>query len=256
MKDKSVTIVMTYWNRKRQLENTLKSIKQYGHDVKIIIVDDASTDGNDISCFEEENVKIITMKNKTWINPCIPFNTGLALADTDIVILQNAECIHNGDIVGHVINNIEKGTYLNYSAFSIDSALTERVYAGEEINSIINPYLTRYINAWIGWYNHPIYRPEMLHFCSAITREDLYELGGFDERYYNGLGYDDNEFILRIQNKGMTVKIIENPLVVHQFHKPFHPGDVQTLMKINLLKFEEAKKSREFDVKKYNTIFK
>ena len=45
------------------------------------------------------------------------------------------------------------------------------------------------------------------------------KLGGFDERYAGGIGYDDNDFIARIRAR-MTVEITDSPLVVHQAHKP------------------------------------
>lgn len=33
------------------------------------------------------------------------------------------------------------------------------------------------------WYNHSVTNPKGYHFCSAITRKNLYDLGGFDERF-------------------------------------------------------------------------
>lgn len=256
--NKSITIVITYLNRKKQLYNTLQSIEQYGHNINIIIIDDNSTDGEDIYCFENDHIKIITMKNKTWINPCIPFNVGFKEAKGDIIIMQNAECIHSGNIIGHVLSNIRKNIYLNYSAFSIDEVLTQRIFMGEDAYTVVSPHLMKYINknGGTGWYNHPKYRPEMLHFCSAIMREDLYELGGFDERYANGLGYDDYDFIHRIKMKHIDIKIIEYPFVIHQYHKPFNPGDVSTLMAINEPIYKQAKFSNNYDVKQHNKIFK
>ena len=252
-----VTIVMTYWNRKPQLINTLRSIEKYGHDVKIIIVDDASTNGDDILCLQNDNVRVITMKNKTWINPCIPFNTGFSQVDTEVVILQNAECMHNGDVVGHVLNNIGKNIYLNYSALSISDSMTKEVSAGGDVADIVAPYMDKAFdaNSWIGWYNHPKYRDKMYHFCSAIMREDLYDLGGFDERFADGLAYDDDEFIQRVIKKRMDVRIIRHPFVVHQFHEKFQPDGAEQLMGINRDRFKKACTQNEYDVKKYNKIY-
>ena len=55
-----------------------------------------------------------------------------------------------------------------------------------------------------GWYQHSILNNRCLNFCTAITKKDLLELGGFDERFSNGLAYGDNEFILRITRKNMN----------------------------------------------------
>jgi glycosyltransferase involved in cell wall biosynthesis len=254
----SLTIVMTYLNRKRQLRNTLQSIKQYNDDINIIIIDDSSTDGEDIYCFENDHIKIIRMKNKTWINPSIAFNTGLIQANTDIILMQGAECMHMGNIIEHILVNIKKNVYLSYAALSINKTLTQRLFMGEDIYSIINPHLNDYINGngGTGWYNHSRYRPEALHFCCAIMREDLHELGGFDERYANGLGYEDNDFVHRIKMKHMDIKIIDNPFVVHQFHEPFNPGPVPTLMAINEPIYNQAISTNQYDVKLHNKIFK
>lgn len=255
---KSISLVITYLNRKNQLRNTLRSIEQYDHDIEIIIIDDGSTDGEDINCFKNDQIKIITMKNKTWINPCIPFNVGFKEAKGDVIIFQCAECIHIGNIVGNVLSNISENTYLNYSTLSIDKTLTQRIFNGEDTYNVVSPHLNDYINAngGTGWYNHPKYRPEMLHFCSAIMKKDLYKLGGFDERYSDGLGYDDYDLIHRIRKMKMNIKIIENPFVVHQHHAPFNPGDVRTLMEINKPKYDRTISSDQYDVKPYNKIFK
>jgi len=69
-----------------------------------------------------------------------------------------------------------------------------------------------------GWYNHSIYRPVGYHFCSAIYKSQLDELGGFDERYAEGIAFDDNELLVRIQKKGLNIKIIDQITVLHQWH--------------------------------------
>jgi glycosyltransferase involved in cell wall biosynthesis len=253
-----LTIVMTYWNRKAQLQNTLRSIAQYGHDINIIIVDDCSTDGQDITCFEADKISVITLKNKTWVNPCIPFNIGFSLVNSDIVLIQNAECMHIGDIIGHALANCKKGTYISYGAFAIKQHLNEPLSQAKDVESFIKPYMDSTIveNSNSAWYTHQVYRPAAFHFCAAITKQDLYELGGFDERFANGSGYDDNDFIDRIRKKRMRVEIVHPPFVIHQWHEPFYCGEVQKMMYINYEIFDASRKSGIYDVKPYNKIFK
>lgn len=250
--NEDITVVMTYWNRKKQLLKTLESIK---HNVKIIIVDDCSTDGEDITYLNSENIKIITLKDKTWINPCIPFNIGFKEVQTDIVILQNAECLHIGDIIQHTLDNIKDGIYLNYSALSIDENLTKRINDGENVQDVIKPILNNRImeHGGNGWYNHSIYRSEALNFCSSIKTKNLYELGGFDERFGDGFGYDDFDFINRVRKK-LKVQIIDNPFVIHQHHPYFTNDNFWELYKKNEILLKD--KDNDYDVKKYNTIYK
>jgi len=55
----------------------------------------------------------------------------------------------------------------------------------------------------------------------AITRKDLIELNGFDERYANGIERDDIEFLDRIVRKKMKIVFIDDAIVIHQSHPPF-----------------------------------
>jgi len=68
------------------------------------------------------------------------------------------------------------------------------------------------------WYNHPVRRPVGYHFCSAITANNLKKLNGFDERFMEGIGYDDDDFISRVKLLKLRVDITSNPFVVHQWH--------------------------------------
>src|SRR3989344_4979867 len=103
---KQVSICMTHFNRKNQLLNTLQSI-QNQKDAKelteIIIVDDVSVEPLKLSDFEDFDLDIklisIQTKNKWWVNPCVGFNTAFNFVHGDIVIIQNAECLHATNII-------------------------------------------------------------------------------------------------------------------------------------------------------------
>jgi GT2 family glycosyltransferase len=135
----------------------------------------------------------------------------------------------------------------------LNKLFTERLTEGIPIPQ---PLLQRPPKGWgdNGWYNHSIYNPGRFHFCSAIMREDLYDLGGFDERYAHGLGFDDNEFLNRILKKGMDVQMIDDPFVVHQHHDCANNAD-QSLMDINAKLYEKTYKTKKWDVKPFNTIY-
>jgi GT2 family glycosyltransferase len=69
------------------------------------------------------------------------------------------------------------------------------------------------------WYNHVIERPYAYHFTTAITRENLIKLNGFDERFAQGQDMDDVELIYRIKALGLELTFVEDPWVVHQYHR-------------------------------------
>ena len=44
------------------------------------------------------------------------------------------------------------------------------------------------------------------------------KLNGFDERYANGIGFDDDEFVHRVKLLGLTTNIHDKPFAIHQWH--------------------------------------
>jgi glycosyltransferase involved in cell wall biosynthesis len=255
-----ISIVMSYYNRKKLLENTLYTIeKQRIKNLEIIIVDDASSPSAKIDQIIKNydldiNLFEIDISKKTWINPCIPNNIGFSHASGDVIIIQNPECMHQGNILDHVLNNIKKNIYLNYACYSLNKIFTKMIVPDciLKMDDVI-----AHENGTNGWYNHSVIKPTGYHFCSAIIREDLYDLGGFDERYANGLAYDDNEFLHRIKKKNMIIKHMDFPFVYHQFHEGVADRSfVKEGMSINYKIYEKTLKDNNYDVKKYNKFYR
>ena len=234
-----VSIVMAYHNRKKQLLNTLQTIRNSKHYVEVIIIDDASDENQRIEFLHTMpginiHLERINKNEKTWHNPCIPFNMGFKKASGDIIIMQNAECMHVGDVIDYAVKNVVPGKYISFACYSADKEKSELI-GKEDIDSIIKPFNNAHPSADCqnGWYNHSIYNPNAFHFTSAITMKDLEELGGFDERYADGIGYDDMDLIARIRRKGMSVEIVDDPYVIHQAHTPTDYTNNQDLLTRN-----------------------
>jgi len=231
---KSISIVMTYFNRPIQLALTLKSLEKSSliQDTQIIIVDDASDEDKralPVVTQSALNVDLIevTKEKKKWRSSCIAYNMGFRKATGAIIIIQNAECLHIGDLLLHAVNNVTNENYLSYSCYAIDYETTKEIRTlwdtnFEEVLNILDGLQQSHpeLANWMGWYNHIKYRPAGLHWLSAITAQNLKELGGFDERYKYGFGYDDNDLLLRVMIKGLQVKIVSKKVgyAVHQRH--------------------------------------
>ena len=85
-----------------------------------------------------------------------------------------------------------------------------------------------------GWYNHINYRPHFLHWCSAITRNDLNKVGGFSEEFANGIAYEDNEFLHRVK-KHIDIKYVKGPIVIHQFHGRTNYSNTSLVLKNQMI---------------------
>jgi len=211
-----ISIVMTYYNRQTLLDKTLESIHRSAvKDYELIIVDDASDPA--LVCGEAKIIRI-EPQDKWWHNPCIPFNMGIREAKGEIIILQNPECYHIGDVLSYARDNITPNLYLSFACYAFNERETETFHTGA-IPILENHTFRHPENN--GWYNHSLYRRAKYHFCSAIMKDDMDKLGGFDERYAEGVSYDDDDLVKRIQKQGMRVNIVDNPYVIHQYHRPF-----------------------------------
>lgn len=227
-----ISIVMAYYNRKRLLFKTLQSIEQSAvSEREVIIVDDGSRGDERVEDLTEKftNVRVVRIdpSTKKHTNSCIPYNIGFDASSGDVVIVQNPECVHVGDILTHTLENLGEGRYLSYATYSADPGITmaiRKVSVGSPadlqiIRQVSNPVSKATgADGTAGWYNHSTYKPRGYHFCSAIRRSDLTELGGFDERFAHGMAFDDDEFLMRIKRYGLDVRIVDDPFVIHQFH--------------------------------------
>lgn len=123
-----VSIVMAYYNRLDQIQTTLDSINNsvMKDDIEVIIVDDASDDAQLLKLLIYKygfHIKLCTIKksDKSWINPCIPYNIGFQHASGDIIIIQNPEICHIGDVVKYISDNINDNTYMVFSVYASPS---------------------------------------------------------------------------------------------------------------------------------------
>ncbi|MCK9288705.1 MAG: glycosyltransferase [Sphaerochaetaceae bacterium] len=234
----AVTIVMTYYNRSDQLRLTLRSFRAfYGINlpgIQVIIVDDGSNPSSTArQVLAEENFDAtlieISPQDKTWTNPCVPFNRGFAAATGDIVFIQNAESLHMGPILNCARSIVNQTNYVVFPCYSTTQEQLHKlvqlhnvpdVQWYQEVQKVLEPTLNDQ------WYHHPTQNPTWYHFASAMTRDNLRgRLGGFNEAFANGYCFEDNEFLLRIRRSGLKIPVI-NPnqgYVAHLWH-PKNPA--------------------------------
>ena len=227
-----ISIVTSYYNRKKLFYHTLLRLKASSFkDIEVIAVDDGSNDENRLEDLQKEFgfLKVIRVEpaDKWYINACVPFNMGFRAAAGEIIIIQNPECLHYGDILQHVADNLKPNDYISFAAYSLDKTTTDKINGSnaENIESLNIPFIPEAIHqdGDAGWYNHSVYKPRGFHWCAAIYREALLELGGFDEQFALGIAFDDIELLERIKRKGMDFKIIDDPFVLHQNHFEISP---------------------------------
>ncbi len=208
-----LSIVMAYYQRQKQLLKTLDSFRQYNpEDFNVVIVDDNSPDDIQLPELPFE-VIVLKLDQKKWVNPAPVFNLGFNEAlksNPDYVIIQNPECYHKGNILGYVFKHLTNNNYLTFGCYSLG--------AGEDVDLQDLIKFPATANGGSGWYNHSRYRSEALHFCAAITTDNLRKINGFDEQFTMGLGWEDNYLVHQVRTLGLRVVIVDDPFVFHQYH--------------------------------------
>lgn len=205
-----MVIVMTYWNRWNQLLKTLRSFENSkSKDFDVVIVNNNSNQEIVLPQLTF-NVHIINLP-AGW-HYLAAHNIGFCYAvklKPEIIIMQHSECYHVGDIISYA-KKVTDETYISFACYSLGE--------GEEPETVVIKNKCMTYNGESAWYNHPIYRPFYYQFCSAITTKNLIRLNGFDERFCNGVWFDDNFFLELIKNIGLKKELPEKPFVFHQWH--------------------------------------
>lgn len=216
-----ISIVMAYYNRRQQLEYTLKTIAQSRQraNTEIVIVDDFSSAEHSLTNLRDQwpqlKITVIEMRHlvnkKNYCNPCVPYNVGFRHSRGEHIVIQNPECCHQGDVLDYVANNLSDRDYLSFHTYGCSKEDLKDLYSIGSVTMFSHSKKAR-------WYNHVTERPSAFHFCNAITRTNLKQLNGFDESYSRGHNYDDAELVARINTLGLSVKFVENPWSIHQYH--------------------------------------
>ena len=239
---KKISIVMAYYNRKEQLIETIKSINNSSYkNIEIIIVDDNSdpeervdTFINDINSNLDIKLLNITEKQKKWINPCIAYNIGFKESSGDIIMIQNPEVMHVYDCIKYTLMNLEINDWLSFNCYgSCDFKYNKELKSlnNDEIFFKVTKSLQKEGGNTVqndcvgGWLNHYKNHFVAYHYLAAIHRNDLFEKmdGGFDEKFKNGAGCDDDHFIKKLIHKKFNFKTnifeIKKPFGIHLYHK-------------------------------------
>jgi GT2 family glycosyltransferase len=233
-----ISIAMAYRDRKRQLVRTLRSIatSAMAREVEVVVADDASRPEQQLDDLVEAcpyPLRVIRLEpeKRWWVNPCVPFNRAIAACSGELLIVQNPECFHLGDVLADAVARAGSQDYVAYGCYSLDRPTTEALGATDDVPSggdrafvervrqqvFLRPHAMGG-EGQLGWYNHSRFRPVAFHFCAAIRRTRMEDLGGFDERFAEGVGFDDDELLARVRRLGLHVAIVDDPCVLHQWH--------------------------------------
>lgn len=210
-----ISIILPYWKRREALLLTLSSyVKYYSkEEVEVIIIDDG---GNDIQ--EKDFLHIpIPLRiihcgdKKVAKNPCIPINIGVKKAKGEIILLTNPEIIHLSRILPVMKNTLKESGetgFVSAACWDVDRQ-----------KWLSHTSITPMQNRRMGRENIP--KNSSLHFCALMYKSFFKKVGGFHEAYREGQGYEDNDFLWKLDEAGGVFATLDK-CVVHHFNSKTH----------------------------------
>lgn len=190
---------MPYYHRADRLSVSIASLERwyYGEDMEIVIVDDGSPDPLTLETVLDVSI-IVLPGPKPPKNPCLPINEAVRHAKGEHIVITSPEIKHKRPAL--------------HALFDL--------YAGGR--DVVSAPCWDPDRGWIAGKNSPT-GPKIgakpagadFPFCTLLSRDFFYEAGGYDEDYRNGQGYDDNDFLWRLEGAGAHFKCSDVEVVHH-----------------------------------------
>ena len=216
-----ISVIMGYNNRPQQLENTLRTIEHFCadilEDVDLVVIDDSSEDHlRAESCLGDYKGPYqhvyLDRRNQQYRNPGSVYNMAAEMAKSDLLFLTNPENMHCGPVLQAGMVEYEVGSY------AVFGCRTLRMIPTSWRRVIENPDAFTNWQEAHGWYQHSRIYNRLLHFAAFIDKETYSKVGGFDENYDHGVGFEDNDFIEEIIRNEVPITVVDEPFVAHQPH--------------------------------------
>lgn len=183
---------MPYWNRQGHLARSLAAYaKVYPHlDLEFSICDDGSNPP--LAETQDPKVRLISLPPKSVAkNPCVPINRAVRNCTNDIIVLTNPETEHREPVLDQMLDSLRSEN--DYVIAGCRDTTHGEWYAGtgRSMKGCLAPPGIQY------------------HFCVMFHRALFERIGGFDEDYRDGHGYDDNDWCWRLHAAGdVNVKYV------------------------------------------------
>lgn len=212
-----LSVLLAYYERPSQLKVTLDSYIHWyaGRDYEYVLINDGSK--IPINRMIEDYSKTLNIRYEeiyrdVHLNPGPVYRYAAEQASSDVLFLTNPENVHFGDVLGKAEQWIGPNRYVCFSCLTLNSIgpFTEM------LNHTKNYYNVH--DAYSGYIQHSVHSNRMLHFASAIMKDDWNRVGGFSPEFDSGCAYEDNDFVETLIRENFEFYVIDEPGVGHIPH--------------------------------------
>lgn len=195
-----ISLILPYWDRQAAADKALALLdKHYAsmHGLEVVVVDD----GNSVP-FEGPstrlNLRVVRRPTKHEPRSCIAaWNEGARQARGEIIAISCIEVLHERPVLRPMVAELAR---LGPKGYVLAAAWCPEFQE---------------------WHCHsrkrvPTCPPGTgLSFLGMLSRDFYAEVGGFDEAYMRGVGYEDRDFIWRMHKAGAKFVIRDDLVVLH-----------------------------------------
>jgi len=234
-----ISVTMAYYNRSELLERTLWAYYHLHKDVmskndyEFVIVDDGSREDLKAEIAAEKlknklNIEVLYIKrDKVAPNPSIPINISVKHSSGDIVIITNPEVMPLTPVLAWVQENQTANNWNVCKTYSLSQEQQDFIsYLQKEhidfIKNVREEVVLKDEGVEFipgeGWYDHPYFRVKFYYFLASICKNDFIRIGGIDEDFANGIAYEDDDLVRRLNQNGFELNYMDRQTALHQFH--------------------------------------
>lgn len=194
-----ISLILPYWNRQRAADVALSRLRDTyaGMDLEVVVVDDGSTTpfvAPDLGL----NIRVVRLPEKMVPGAIsAALNAGAAAASGDILVISACEVLHDQPVLEGMAETLERTGPKGY--------VLAAAWCPEQGR----------------WHCHstvqvPHCPPGSgIAVCAMIRRDFYFKVGGFDEDYCDGAGWEDKDFINRLARHGAQFVIRDDLVVTH-----------------------------------------
>lgn len=237
-----VSIIIVTHNNLDYTRLCLESIyrKTVYPNYEVIVVDNASIDGTGefLKTFVATHPNLVPIFNEVNEGFAHANNRGIVAATGEYVVFLNNDTIVTRGWLSGLINHLRDVQVGMVGPVTNCSGNESRIEVDYRTSDEIESFAERYTHAHEG----QTFDISMLAlFCIAMRRSVLNEVGLLDERFGVGM-FEDDDYALRIKQKGYKVMCAEDVFVHHWGSASFsklHQDEYRRLFDENRRKFEE-----------------
>lgn len=196
-----ISVIIPYWDRQALLTGALEMYERLYPQIhlEIVVVDDGNAVPPDVSASPRARVVTLPRKDRPK-NPCVPINAGAREARGEFLVLTNAEIRHRDEWVLPSLHSAALEDPAVYAACVVWQGHRKR---------------------WLAHPDHfcghgPVPQNAILNHCAILHKGLFDHVGGFDRRYREHGGWDDNDFLFRLKRANARFVACREAVVEHQ----------------------------------------